>query len=175
MGRGHRGWCSPVRVWLGRPAPALGTPCPGPGLTRVPPVLQKVHSYGGGLLSADKFQNLFNELDRRVTKEVMGQAGVTRRGRGRPGLSGSLQRPRVSSSRVAQWPVPVLPRPGALASRAVSAGRGGLALGGRGRLLDLVNPSGTGAGLCPAWPRWPRPVRPAREGLSLSEAFVLCP
>ncbi|XP_015987178.1 two pore calcium channel protein 2 isoform X2 [Rousettus aegyptiacus] len=32
-------------------------------------IVEKVHSYGGGLLSADKFQNLFNELDRRVVKE----------------------------------------------------------------------------------------------------------
>ncbi|XP_024902062.1 two pore calcium channel protein 2 [Pteropus alecto] len=32
-------------------------------------IVEKVRSYGTGLLSADEFQNLFNELDRRVTKE----------------------------------------------------------------------------------------------------------
>lgn len=119
----HSGW-----GWA--PCSCSGPPCPGPGPTRVPPALQKVHSYGGGLLSADKFQNLFNELDRRVVKEVTDQAGAARWGWGRPGLSGSLQCPWVLSSWVARWPVPVLPRPGPLAPRVVSAGRGGLAPGG---------------------------------------------
>lgn len=38
-------------------------------LTGRPP-LQKVQSYDDNLLSADEFQKLFNELDKRVTKEV---------------------------------------------------------------------------------------------------------
>ncbi|XP_029787166.1 two pore calcium channel protein 2-like, partial [Suricata suricatta] len=33
-------------------------------------VMEKVRSYGGDLLSADEFQKLFNEFDRRVIKEV---------------------------------------------------------------------------------------------------------
>ncbi|KAM5224975.1 two pore channel protein 2 isoform 1-T3 [Hipposideros larvatus] len=32
-------------------------------------IMEKVRSYGGSLLSADEFQKVFNELDKRVTKE----------------------------------------------------------------------------------------------------------
>ncbi|XP_054426487.1 two pore channel protein 2 isoform X2 [Pteronotus mesoamericanus] len=37
--------------------------------TRKHAVMQRVRSYGSGLLSADEFQKLFNEFDKRVTKE----------------------------------------------------------------------------------------------------------
>lgn len=105
MGQRLWGWPRPVRVGLGGRAPSLGfLPCPGPGLTCVPPALQKVRSYGTGLLSADEFQNLFNELDRRVTKEVVGA------GRGPPLGPGS---PRV----IGKFAAPVGQSPGWLSGR----------------------------------------------------------
>lgn len=48
--------------------------------------MQKVRSYGGSLLSADEFQKIFNELDKRITKEVTGaRLQSPAQGQGYPG------------------------------------------------------------------------------------------
>lgn len=69
-----QGWPRPGGAGDGAPS------CPGPFLPSAQlspadlcfPPLQKVRSYGGDLLSADEFQKLFNEFDKRVIKEVTG-------------------------------------------------------------------------------------------------------
>ena len=90
---GHGGLQSPIWDWGSVQRSGGGTPGSGPllcqawpaQLTRAP-ALQRVRSHGSGLLSADEFQKLFNEFDRRVTKEVTG-AGASP-AQGHPGRVG---------------------------------------------------------------------------------------
>lgn len=70
-----------VLVGLGRLPSCLWPGCPAHPCV---PALQKLHSRGGGLLSTDEFQKLFDEFEKRVVKEV------TMAGPGAPGVSGEV-------------------------------------------------------------------------------------
>lgn len=76
----------PVRVGPGAAPPSC--PQPSCSVDLCFPALQKLHSRSGDLLSADEFQKLFDEFDKRVIKEVTGQTGVTCPVPGPPGVRG---------------------------------------------------------------------------------------